>query len=64
MGGLGKTSLAQHVFNDPRIEGKFDMIAWISVPQEFDVLNVSRVIKTQLLVQLMIFYRKKWCRED
>jgi len=44
MGGLGKTSLAQQVFNDPRIEGKFDIKAWVSVPQEFDVLNVSRAI--------------------
>ncbi|KAK8464391.1 hypothetical protein PHAVU_011G198100 [Phaseolus vulgaris] len=44
MGGLGKTSLVQHVFNDPRIEGKFDIKAWISVPMEFDVLNVSRAI--------------------
>ncbi|WVZ03555.1 hypothetical protein V8G54_024361 [Vigna mungo] len=44
MGGLGKTSLAQHVFNDPRIEGKFDIKAWVSVPQEFDVLNVSKAI--------------------
>jgi len=44
MGGLGKTSLAQHVINDPIIEGKFDIKAWISVPQEFDVLNVSRAI--------------------
>ncbi|BAT89348.1 hypothetical protein LR48_Vigan02g262500 [Vigna angularis] len=44
MGGLGKTSLAQHVFNDPRIEGKFHIKAWVSVPQEFDVLNVSKAI--------------------
>ena len=44
MGGLGKTSLAQHVFNDPRIDGKFDIKAWVSIPQEFDVLNVSRAI--------------------
>ncbi|KAK8464393.1 hypothetical protein PHAVU_011G198300 [Phaseolus vulgaris] len=44
MGGLGKTSLAQHIYNDPRIEGKFDIKAWVSVPQEFDVLNVSRAI--------------------
>ncbi|XP_027909774.1 putative disease resistance protein At3g14460 isoform X1 [Vigna unguiculata] len=44
MGGLGKTSLAQHVFNDPMIDGKFDIKAWISVPQEFDVLNVSKAI--------------------
>ncbi|WVZ04298.1 hypothetical protein V8G54_025104 [Vigna mungo] len=44
MGGLGKTSLAQHVFNDPRIEGKFNIKAWVSVPQEFDILNVSKAI--------------------
>ncbi|XP_027909297.1 putative disease resistance protein At3g14460 [Vigna unguiculata] len=44
MGGLGKTSLAQHVFNDPRIEENFDIKAWVSVPQEFDVFNVSRAI--------------------
>ncbi|XP_022637882.1 putative disease resistance RPP13-like protein 1 [Vigna radiata var. radiata] len=44
MGGLGKTSLAQHVFNDPRLEGKFNIKAWVSVPQEFDVLNVSKAI--------------------
>ncbi|XP_014492660.1 putative disease resistance RPP13-like protein 1 [Vigna radiata var. radiata] len=44
MGGLGKTSLAQHVFRDPRLEGKFDMKAWVSVPQEFDVLKVSKAI--------------------
>ncbi|XP_014492654.1 putative disease resistance RPP13-like protein 1 [Vigna radiata var. radiata] len=45
MGGMGKTSLAQHVFNDPRLEeAKFDTKIWVSVPEEFDVLNVSRVI--------------------
>ena len=44
MGGLGKTSLAQHVFNDPFLEDKFDVKAWVCVPQEFDVLNVSRAI--------------------
>jgi len=44
MGGLGKTSLAQHVFNDPSIEGKFHIKAWVSVPQEFDVLNLSKAV--------------------
>ncbi|BAT89205.1 hypothetical protein VIGAN_06009700 [Vigna angularis var. angularis] len=45
MGGMGKTSLAQHVFNDPGLEkAKFDTKVWVSVPQEFDVLKVSRAI--------------------
>ncbi|RZB65900.1 putative disease resistance RPP13-like protein 1, partial [Glycine soja] len=44
MGGLGKTMLAQLVYNDPRIEGKFIVKAWVCVSEEFDVLNVSRAI--------------------
>ncbi|KAG4977427.1 hypothetical protein JHK86_036901 [Glycine max] len=44
MGGLGKTTLAQHVFNDPRIENKFDIKAWVCVSDEFDVFNVTRTI--------------------
>ena len=45
MGGLGKTTLAQHVFNDPRInEAKFDFKAWVCVSDEFDVFKVSKVI--------------------
>ncbi|WVZ01692.1 hypothetical protein V8G54_022498 [Vigna mungo] len=45
MGGMGKTSLAQHVFNDPRLEeANFHTKVWVSVPQEFDVLKVSRTI--------------------
>ncbi|WVZ02986.1 hypothetical protein V8G54_023792 [Vigna mungo] len=45
MGGVGKTTLAQHVFNDPRVnEAKFDVKAWVCVSVEFDVFKVSRKI--------------------
>ncbi|XP_014492651.1 putative disease resistance RPP13-like protein 1 [Vigna radiata var. radiata] len=45
IGGVGKTTLAQHVFNDPRVdEAKFDVKAWVCVSEEFDVFEVSRVI--------------------
>jgi len=44
MGGMGKTTLAQHLYNDPRIEGKFDVKAWVCVSQEFDVFKVTRAI--------------------
>jgi len=45
MGGVGKTTLAQHVFNDPRMdEAKFDVKVWVCVSDEFDVFKVSRAI--------------------
>jgi len=45
MGGVGKTTLAQHVFNDPRVdEAKFVVKAWVCVSDEFDVFKVSRSI--------------------
>nr|KYP51605.1 Putative disease resistance RPP13-like protein 1 [Cajanus cajan] len=44
MGGMGKTTLMQHVYNDSKIEGKFDIKAWVYVSDDFDVLKVSRAI--------------------
>ena len=45
MGGVGKTTLAQHVFNDPKVdEAKFDVKAWVCVSDEFDVFKLSRAI--------------------
>jgi len=45
MGGLGKTTLAQHVYSNPKIEdAKFDIKAWICVSDHFHVLTVTRTI--------------------
>ncbi|XP_027910357.1 putative disease resistance RPP13-like protein 1 [Vigna unguiculata] len=45
MGGIGKTTLAQHVYDDPKTkEAKFDEKAWVCVSDEFDVLKVSKAI--------------------
>ncbi|XP_061362206.1 putative disease resistance RPP13-like protein 1 [Gastrolobium bilobum] len=44
MGGMGKTTLAQHLYNDPRMDGEFDLKAWVCVSDEFDVFKLTRAI--------------------
>ena len=40
MGGIGKTTLAGKVYNDPAIIGNFACRLWISVTQHFDYQNL------------------------
>ncbi|XP_022756852.1 putative disease resistance RPP13-like protein 1 [Durio zibethinus] len=44
MGGVGKTTLAQLVYDDERIETSFELRAWICVSEEFDVLRVTKTL--------------------
>ncbi|GKV43422.1 hypothetical protein SLEP1_g50712 [Rubroshorea leprosula] len=37
MGGLGKTTLARLIYNDEKLEGRFDLKAWLCVSEVFDV---------------------------
>ncbi|XVE73750.1 hypothetical protein DITRI_Ditri11bG0143200 [Diplodiscus trichospermus] len=48
MGGLGKTTLAQLVYNDARIETFFNLRAWVCVSEEFDVVRVMKTLLESL----------------
>ncbi|XP_029148950.1 putative disease resistance RPP13-like protein 1 [Arachis hypogaea] len=44
MGGIGKTTLAQLVFNDERVQQRFNVKTWVCVGEEFDVLKVTKTV--------------------
>ena len=44
MGGVGKTTLAQLVYNKELVTERFDVRAWVCVSQEFDVLRITKTI--------------------
>ncbi|KAK7287072.1 hypothetical protein RIF29_00085 [Crotalaria pallida] len=51
MGGMGKTTLAQLVFNDRSMnddDTEFQLKAWVCVSQDFDVTKVTRRILEEL----------------
>ncbi|KAL6890569.1 hypothetical protein ACP4OV_008824 [Aristida adscensionis] len=48
MGGLGKTTLAQLVYNNPRVRQSFDRHAWVCVSAHFDVNRITRNIISSL----------------
>ncbi|XP_028789897.1 putative disease resistance RPP13-like protein 1 [Neltuma alba] len=44
MGGVGKTTLAQVVYNEDVVKEHFDLKVWVCVNQEFDVSKLTRTI--------------------
>ncbi|XP_021296234.1 putative disease resistance RPP13-like protein 1 [Herrania umbratica] len=48
MGGVGKTTLAQLIYNDKRMEEWFDVKAWVCVSEEYDALRVTKTILEEI----------------
>ncbi|KAK3415406.1 hypothetical protein EUGRSUZ_H01029 [Eucalyptus grandis] len=41
MAGVGKTTLSQLVFNDVAVKGSFELRAWVSVSDQFDICKLT-----------------------
>jgi Leucine-rich repeat (LRR) protein len=44
MGGVGKTTLAQHVYNRSELQEWFGLKAWVYVSEDFSVLKLTKMI--------------------
>ncbi|XP_058746407.1 putative disease resistance RPP13-like protein 1 [Vicia villosa] len=44
MGGIGKTTLAKHLYNDPRVKGQFELKRWVDIPTDSVHLSVFESI--------------------
>ncbi|KAL4587609.1 hypothetical protein LXL04_000481 [Taraxacum kok-saghyz] len=44
LGGIGKTTLAQVLYNEKKVKDQFELMAWVCVSDEFEVFNISKAI--------------------
>ncbi|XP_050140003.1 putative disease resistance RPP13-like protein 1 isoform X2 [Malus sylvestris] len=48
MGGVGKTTLAQLLYNDEQVKEHFDVHAWLCVTEQYDALRVLKTLIEQI----------------
>ncbi|GMN36540.1 hypothetical protein TIFTF001_006100 [Ficus carica] len=48
MGGLGKTTIAQKIFHDTEVLGRFDKMIWVTISRAFSEENVVRSMLERL----------------
>ncbi|CAK8564612.1 unnamed protein product [Lathyrus sativus] len=51
MGGIGKTFLAKHLYNDPQVKDKFELKVWAYISKDFDAVRVFETILKSITSQ-------------
>ncbi|XP_027164061.1 putative late blight resistance protein homolog R1B-17 [Coffea eugenioides] len=54
MPGLGKTTLAKKVYNDPRVQAHFHILLWCTVSQEYNLKNLLVQILSSVGIQARV----------
>ncbi|RCV37468.1 hypothetical protein SETIT_8G065300v2 [Setaria italica] len=52
-GGVGKTTLAQKIYNDRKIKGCFDKQAWVCISKDYSEITILKEILRKIEVQYM-----------
>ncbi|XP_059462093.1 toMV resistance protein Tm-2(GCR236)-like [Corylus avellana] len=52
MGGLGKTTLARKIYNKLSVKGHFDSYVWVTVSQDFRIMELLLEIVKELRIKL------------
>ncbi|XP_078150635.1 putative disease resistance RPP13-like protein 3 [Carex rostrata] len=50
-GGLGKTTLAQKVYNCNDVKGQFGVCIWVAISEKFEIIDVSKKILLKIMQQ-------------
>ncbi|KEH33329.1 NB-ARC domain disease resistance protein, putative [Medicago truncatula] len=60
MGGVGKTTLAQLVYNDVKVEQHFDFKVWVCVSEDFDVVRITKSLLESVVKSTTSSASKVW----
>ncbi|KAI3712006.1 hypothetical protein L1987_70555 [Smallanthus sonchifolius] len=44
LGGIGKTTLAQLLYNNKKVKDHFELMSWVCVSDDFDIFTISKAI--------------------
>ncbi|XP_071719127.1 putative disease resistance RPP13-like protein 1 [Rutidosis leptorrhynchoides] len=64
MGGMGKTTLAQVLYNNETVKDHFESMAWVCVSDDFDVLAISNEIYHSVTGENKTFANLNLLHED